>query len=235
VLRGGGAFFDIGANWGHFVLFAATCPGFHGPIHAFEAAPASRRNLEALVRAADLAGRVICHPFGLSDHDGALPLVRGRHSALGRLDARARAPAVPVRRLDGLDLPPPAVIKLDVEGHEHEILRGASAILRHARPVIVFENWCSGRDPRRALAPLWLLADLGYDLFHLAWENSEGNHVFLTRAPPATEMAPLALVPLRLAERTAWPIALNLVAWPQEGGAALRRRCATAESQEETE
>lgn len=235
VLSGGGAFFDIGANWGHFVLFAATCPGFEGPIHAFEAAPASRRHLERLVRAAGLSGRVTCHPFGLSDHDGALPLVRGRHSALGRLDAEAHAPAVPVRRLDALDLPPPAVIKLDAEGHELAVLQGARAILGGARPVILFENWCSGHDPLRALAPLWFLADLGYDLFHLAWENRAGNHVFLTRMPPATEMALLALVPLRLVERAAWPIALNLVAWPQEGGEALRRHCLAAESQKEEE
>jgi hypothetical protein len=142
---------------------------------------------------------------------------------------------VPVRRLDGLGLPPPAVIKLDAEGHEFDILHGATATLRHARPVIVFENWCSGRDPLRALAPLWFLADLDYDLFHLAWENRAGNHVFLTRAPPATEMAPLALVPLRLAERAAWPVTLNLVAWPREGGEALRQRCAAAERQEEKE
>ena len=32
-------FFDIGANWGYFTLYASALPAFSGNIHAFEPAP----------------------------------------------------------------------------------------------------------------------------------------------------------------------------------------------------
>jgi hypothetical protein len=47
---------------------------------------------------------------------------------------------VPVVALDGLDLRRPVrFIKMDVEGAEPQVIRGAEAILREDRPVILSE------------------------------------------------------------------------------------------------
>ena len=37
-------------------------------------------------------------------------------------------------------LAPPAVVKIDVEGHEPAVLRGLSRVISQHRPVIIFEH-----------------------------------------------------------------------------------------------
>jgi hypothetical protein len=57
-------------------------------------------------------------------------------------------------------LPPPDVVKIDVEGAELTVFRGARQMLKAKRPVLIFEltrpNW---EEESR------LLRDLGYALF----------------------------------------------------------------------
>ena len=152
--------YDIGANWGFYPLLFGTDPRFTGEVHAFEVRPKTAADLRHVVAASpDLAGRVReVHAHGLSDREGVARLEITRHSYLARLvgenHGRATEP-VAVRRLDGLDLPPPQLIKLDVEGHEAAVLRGGAALLDRHRPLIVFESWhCPeqpGADARGAL------------------------------------------------------------------------------------
>lgn len=50
-----------------------------------------------------------------------------------------REVAIPSARLDEFDLPPVGFMKIDVEGHEEAVLRGAEAILRRDRPALMVE------------------------------------------------------------------------------------------------
>jgi FkbM family methyltransferase len=59
--------------------------------------------------------------------------------------------------------PAPSVLKIDVESHEAEVLRGAARLLESARPVI----WCEV-DPRNAEAVSKLLHEKNYQLFGAA-------------------------------------------------------------------
>ena len=59
--------------------------------------------------------------------------------------------------------PAPSVLKIDVESHEAEVLRGAARILESARPVI----WCEV-DPKNAEAVSELLHEKNYQLFGAA-------------------------------------------------------------------
>jgi FkbM family methyltransferase len=196
--------YDIGANWGYYPLLLGTDPRFKGAVHAFEIAPRTAEGLGRLVRCADLGARVRVHGFGLSRQDGEVRLKREMHSYLARVvdeGYRGRADRVPVRRLDGLDLPAPDLIKLDVEGHEAEVLCGAQELLRRHRPMIVFESWYEPGDRERMLAPLAILERLGYALHRPIWR----------RTSPAGD-GRLDLQSLAAADRPAIVHALNLFA-----------------------
>ena len=57
------------------------------------------------------------------------------------------------------------LLKIDAEGHEVVILRGATRLLAEARPSVLFETWASDKERRRALWEIFEKA--GYDVFRL--------------------------------------------------------------------
>jgi len=178
--------YDIGANWGFYPLLLGTDPSFAGEIHAFEVTPRTAADLRHVVASAGLAERVRIHAYGLSDRDGEARLEATRHSYLARIVGADHAGAtepVTVRRLDGLGLPPPQLIKLDVEGHEAAVLRGAAALLGRHRPLIVFESWHQPEQPERMLEPLRILAALGYEFRRLAWHAAGERRGTVELAP----------------------------------------------------
>lgn len=61
------------------------------------------------------------------------------------------------------------MIKMDVEGSEAKVIRGAAETLSRCKPMIVFENGRHFSEVNKTLEPLYLLKDLGYSFFHLAW------------------------------------------------------------------
>jgi FkbM family methyltransferase len=147
-LRPGGCFIDVGANIGFFSLLAATLAGPDGQVIAVEPVPANadlikanatlnRFNNVTVVRAAagaaNRTGDLI-----LARHHGGAALA----SAPTPPDARGRL-SVPVVTLDGLvshlGLPPPTMVKIDVEGAELEVLAGMPGTLWRHQPDILFE------------------------------------------------------------------------------------------------
>jgi len=205
--------YDIGANWGYYPLLLGTDPRFAGEIHAFEIGPRTAAGLRRLVSDAGIEAQVRVHGYGLSARDGEVRLTREKHSYLARIaapDHRGRSERARVRRLDGLDLPPPDLLKIDVEGHENEVLLGGLELLRRARPMIVFESWHRPEDAARMLAPLELLEGCGYALYRPIWRGTL----------PAAE-GRLDLEPLAARDRAAIGLSLNLLAVDRAGAAML--------------
>lgn len=172
-------FYDVGSNWGYFAFYAATKPGYQGAIHAFEPVPGTFADLGDWVGQAHLAARVICHRLALSDEQGTgVMAVEGGASGLARLvegGAGGGGEAVPLARMDDLDLPPPDVLKIDVEEHELKVLRGARSVLATRKPMLIFENWLAPRDRSATLAPLRFLEEVGYLLFQPLWRLADGR------------------------------------------------------------
>jgi FkbM family methyltransferase len=193
--------YDIGANWGFYPLLFGTDPCFSGEVHAFEIQSRTVADLRHVIASSGLAGRVQVHAHGLSDHDGAARLAMSRHSYLARIVGDANegpTEPVPVRRLDGLDLPPPQLIKLDVEGHEAAVLRGGAGLIGRHRPLIVFESWYRPDQPELMLEPLRILAAQGYAFCRLTWRATTARHGTVTLAPLALDQRPAIAEALNL-------------------------------------
>jgi FkbM family methyltransferase len=179
ILRGvpdGGVVFDVGANRGEFA--AAALRGIPRlELHCFEPSPVAHRRL-----AASVSGATLNH-FALGAEKGALKLYADAPgSGMASLYRRRldhfglhfeHHELVPVETLDDycesrgvrrIDL-----LKLDVEGHELAVLRGARRMLeRGAIDTILFEFGGTDIDSRTFLQDFfYLLAEAGMRLHRL--------------------------------------------------------------------
>jgi FkbM family methyltransferase len=145
----GGVFYDIGANLGFFSLLAAHLSGLEdGRVCAFEAAP---DNAEAIrvnvalnhipnveVRAVAVADRSGRGRLQIVDDQSWSKLVEyGAHPFTEQvIDVRL----VAIDDLVGAgELPPPTVVKIDVEGAELAVLAGMRETIERHRPAIICE------------------------------------------------------------------------------------------------
>lgn len=146
LLNPGDVFFDIGANAG----FVALSVGAHFRDHdvtviAFEPLPSLARCIAVSAHLNELE-QVHVFETMLGDKDGNAALYVAAHSV--HASALAREPDAapmdrPIWRIDSLIaagvVRPPAVIKIDVEGAELDVLRGAQNLLREQVPCVVLE------------------------------------------------------------------------------------------------
>jgi FkbM family methyltransferase len=148
-----GTIIDAGAHEGRLTLPLAALPQTH--VIAFEPLPPAFARLRSAISALD--ARVTLRPEALSDRAGsatlAVPRVGGAaqeewasivkdYAPIMQNDPRLEAIdtwVVPTVTLDSLGLNDVTAIKLDVEGAEEEVLRGALDLLRHNRPVLSIE------------------------------------------------------------------------------------------------
>jgi FkbM family methyltransferase len=150
LIRPGDVVYDVGANIGLYTRFIAHFGA--SQIIAFEPMTENRKLLALNV--VGLPVQIV--PFALADQDGeedfqvddmmsgsaALDRVTGGLASAGRRQygLPPLTERVGVTRLDGLpQLPPPNVIKIDIEGAEAMMLRGAIESLQRYRPRLVIE------------------------------------------------------------------------------------------------
>ncbi|NLF31684.1 MAG: FkbM family methyltransferase [Planctomycetes bacterium] len=174
--------FDVGANIGFFSLLSARrirSAAGSGQVHAFEASPPIqdllRRNL-----ALNNADNVTLHPLAVCDHDGTAQFHTAAGDYLGLSSLRAldgsstTTHTVRCARPDSLrDLPPPTLLKIDVEGAEMQVLQGARGCIDAGQPWIIFELTDAylrqmGSSSTEILR--WL-TDRGYALHHIATDG----------------------------------------------------------------
>ena len=133
-VREGAIVMDVGANVGAYTLLFATWAGPSGRVVAFEPSHASRLGLERHLRLNGLSDRVTVRAEAVADITGTVPFSETGSAGDNRMLAAAHVEAhvVPSVRLDdfcaahGLA---PDVIKIDVEGAELAVLRGARRTL----------------------------------------------------------------------------------------------------------
>ena len=174
LIDSGDTVIDAGANVGYMTVLAATAAGRGGRVLAFEphpelfavlqqnAAYATRSGCRVEARQVALGesrGQALLRiPQSFAGNDGMATLVNGG-------PAPTQSVQVVVERLDDLIDPGASVLKLDVEGFEAPVLRGAERLLSERRVRhIVFED----HDWERSDV-VRLLKASGYRLFAIGW------------------------------------------------------------------
>lgn len=161
-------FIDIGANIGAYSLFATLVPSIVR-VMAFEANPETLPELEANVRLNELSEVIEVHGKAVSDAAGSVEFgvvsrLSGANSVVSSSIHEAAAfhdriavEAVTLDEALGSSRTAPLCLKIDVEGHEPQVLDGAAKTLSSAKAVIQIETYeqCGRRAADK-------LADLGY-------------------------------------------------------------------------
>lgn len=161
--------YDVGANIGyHTTAFASRAR----QVISFEPNP---QNFALLQQNTCDLDRVIRYqaavsntqnPGYIADFD---PAVYGNFGHMTMTDSGIEVPCV---TLDSLTEAPPDLIKIDVEGHEYEVLQGGINLIKNRRPVVYYE---AIETPN--LGEIYrMLTDVHYRLYWLCIRNYNPNN-----------------------------------------------------------
>ena len=149
----GAIFLDVGAHIGYFAIKSAVKVGKGGQVVAFEPNPNTLRLLRENVAASN-AANVIIQPIACTDREQMLTLYEGPatnigDSSLSRKNAELESESPPPfftvrgRAIDDvvreLRLRRVDVVKVDVEGAEYNVVRGARETLKRFQPKLILE------------------------------------------------------------------------------------------------
>lgn len=159
---------DVGANIGHHTLVMASIAKT-GRVHAFEPLPNLCRQIERSLRE-NSVDNVVVHGYGLSDRsyeaDISVDLLNIGKTTLDAQRRGSRLETVSIRRFDEIWNVDDKIsfVKMDVEGHEYQALKGMGDMLKRDHPVILFEYSpvfynSNGTDGREMLS---FIFDMGY-------------------------------------------------------------------------
>ena len=168
-LQPGSAFVDVGANNGYFAVLAARRVGTSGTVLAFEPNPSAFRRLKENVSANHLSN-VTCYEAGLSDRPELATLgLTALDDGCGSLHVK-RGTRIPVRLIVGDSLLAGRridVVKVDVEGHELQVLHGLTNSIRSPESPLLIVEWNMSHagtellDELRAFSTVYTIARTG--------------------------------------------------------------------------
>lgn len=149
VLKPGSVCLDVGAQMGYLSLAMATAAGGATTVHSFEP---EDRNAERFLENVLLNSltNVHLHRTAVSNVNGVLKLYlssdrnAGTHSTVFvESNVSTEFIEIPSTTLDdfvqGANIPKVDLIKIDVEGAEIDVIKGAVNVLLHHKPVIILE------------------------------------------------------------------------------------------------
>lgn len=125
---------DIGANVG---LWSRDLVKRFDTVIAFEPVSMFRECLSRNVPANNLDVR----PIALGDSEGMITMIITEgNTGHTHVDPSAKGGDTQLTQLDTLNLPVVDYIKIDCEGFEYRVLRGAEKTIRRCRPIVVIEQ-----------------------------------------------------------------------------------------------
>lgn len=142
-LQPGDLVLDVGANIGNHTLYLASVAGCR--VHAFEP---NKHLCDALMRSAELNGQgdqVVVHQVGVAANEG---VARFSHLDPANLGAQSLEQvqdtdedSIQLVSLDQMQWPCPVrMIKIDVEGMEGDVIKGAQQLIQRDKPILYVES-----------------------------------------------------------------------------------------------
>jgi len=155
---------EVGANMGtHSVDMARACAP--GTFLAFEPQPRLFQILCGNLALNNVTNALV-YPEGCGDEEGEIGIARVDYDVEGNfggfaLDRHQGDIPVRIRTIDSLRLARCGLIKIDVEGFEPKVIRGAAETIRRCRPILYVEN--DRADQQQEVIDL--VAGLGYRMY----------------------------------------------------------------------
>lgn len=159
VLRG--TYLDIGANLGTHGIFFATLP-WVSKVHFFEPNPESIKYLNENIKINEVNKKAVVHEVGLGSQRARANIIKNLNNNLGADSLKATINGkIKIEALDELSIDEDiAVITIDVEGFEAEVLKGAIKTLKKYRPRLYVE----ARETTKLEELKKILKPLGYSV-----------------------------------------------------------------------
>ena len=163
---------DVGGNYGMYTFYASrrfsTCYTFE-PLPYFEPIYTQGfKNQNIVWKQVALSDKEETAVMRTPTCDRGYSTIDSRNQLEGKVDESDGIDIVEVKtaRLDTFEIKSVGFLKVDVEGHELEVLRGAAQTIGSSKPVILVEVEERHREGSvKGVAAL--LADMGYDCYFL--------------------------------------------------------------------
>jgi FkbM family methyltransferase len=189
---------DAGAYIGNHAIYWAL--RLDCTVHAFEPNPEAVALLRRNVAACEVDERVVIHEVGLGATGGTAALAGHSGTNFGSQRIALGSGTLRVLPLDEFELAP-TLMKIDVEGMELDVLRGALRTIQQHRPVVIVED----NDPRAVRSQL---RSLGYHRIPL---NAAWTPTYVYAPDWSTVLKVLRTAPYRyLVRRRLWRLAKRL-------------------------
>jgi len=136
LVRPGDHVLDVGANIGYYLLLFQQTVGLSGSITCIEPDPDNLRELRSnITRNGFQNVRLLEAAVGSAE--GRVSIARGLNSCVD--DDTDRGHEARLVALDSVADQPVDLLKIDVEGYELEVLRGACVLLERQQPTVLLE------------------------------------------------------------------------------------------------
>jgi len=165
---------DVGANVGVHTVRLAKLVGSRGEVIALEPDEEVAHRAHRNIMLNQLSNAHVINAAASDEVGGEVKLYRpdardtnrGRASLLRHSYLTGSVTTVPVLTIDEVCPGPVALIKIDVEGHEAAVVRGAAATIDRYSPAVIFE-YAPEFLHDASQSPFGWLADRGYELLRI--------------------------------------------------------------------
>jgi len=151
---------DVGASYGWVTIPLST---YYDQVHSFEILPQVR---EALILNTEDKLNIFIHPYGIGDVDTSVDVNIPEPYTTGGASVVAQVGQYPIKPLDSFPFEIIDLLKIDVEGYEYNVLRGAEQTLLRCKPFIVMEMFTTRSKAHldNRMKCLGFLKSLGYSV-----------------------------------------------------------------------
>lgn len=184
-IRPGDCVVDVGAHTGLYTAFYATLTGTKGRVHSYEAHPLIFKSLQ---KRFNHLSQVVVHHCAVSNSSNQKIAIQIYPNRIDQESAtvekalmnKERMPGdttmveIETQKLDHLEEPKVALIKIDVEGHEHAVISGATHLIQRQKPILIYEYGCiPGQFEPKTIEQVEKLGYVVYDCTTLKRVGSE--------------------------------------------------------------